>query len=427
MPEQVMDDIEADAEEVIPSCEYCGFGERWPRWLAPHPSEEHQCEVCDELGHGSDSHTFCDACDDVVTDDHECRCSSCGNLRDHCGYCERCDYPSCECDCDAEDGEYIHSWDYQPESIVWFGMAEGRPSVSETRGLDEAHRYRPPRDSQPYLGLEIETEAIHGSPRDIATVWTDADLGWCKQDGSLSSSGVECVSYPVTYARLEHDDKLTGVLERIRSAGGRSWEPGHCGLHIHVSRPSFSGKPHQWRFAAAHEAMEKELRKMAGRGDTGYCKWFAAEVEQAIPQPGRRVYDRDGDLVGHVEYQYVKQTAKKIIAGKVTSEDRYVSVNVTSGTIELRFWRGSLSPSHVLGAVALADGMQQWTRDMTMAVVRRDLTAKNANAWKAFQTWAIDHLPALQVKRIVKLAVKREVEVLPALTRAAYAAEGGEA
>ena len=167
---------------------------------------------------------------------------------------------------------------------------------------------------------------------------------------------------------------------------------------------------------------------MAGRnGEEGYCKW-GGTVHGPVPRsewtPDHvRYHERYGDR----PWADMPRKATKIIAGKQENEDRYVSVNVTDGTIELRFWRGSLSPTHVLGAAALADGIQRWTRDMRVPTVRRDLTGSQAKAWEAFQGWAIDNLPISQVQRIVKLATKRGVPALPALVSAAGAAEGGEA
>lgn len=439
MPEQVIIDEVVDAEvsdadEEVITCDHCsattGTGgmwhHSWRHWQTPHTTEQHPCEVCAEAGHDVDEHDFCEHCDEHVADDHRCTCY-CGRLREECGYCDGCDEPRCECDCNAEDGEYVHDWDYQPEEILWYGMVDGKHTTSQTQGRDAAHAYRAPHDTQPYLGIEVETEAMGCSPRDIAEIWTDNGMGWCKTDGSLSSQGVECVSFPHTYERLE-GGTLETVLVRMKRIGARSWEPGHCGLHIHVSRPSFSGKPHQWRFAAAHEAMSKELRTMSGRGgEEGYCKWDSTTYMQK-PVEELTAAERDyWHKFGDRPYVTVKATAKKIIAGKQQNEDRYVSVNVTKGTIELRFWRGSLTPTHVLGAAALADGIQQWTRDMSVPTVRRDLTGSHAKAWEAFQAWAAEHLPTKQVKRIYALASRRDVPVLPALIEAAAAAEGGDA
>ena len=415
MPEQVIDDT--TAEEEVTYCEMCRYGRAyaWPSDTDPHDTEDHPCDVCGVVGHDVEEHRYCHACDEHVSNGHEEVCDGCGYHED-------------DCECNAEDGEYVHDWDYQPDEILWHGVVDGEHTQRTTRGRSAAHSYRPPPDNQPYLGLEIETESMHCSPRDTAEVWTDAGLGWCKTDGSLSSQGVECVSFPHTYERLEADGTLERTLAAMKAVGARAWEPGHCGLHIHVSRPSFTGKAHQWRFAAAHEAMSKELRWMAGRnGEEDYCKWDGT-VHLPIPvaqMSARQLvnYERYGDR----PWADTPRKATKVIAGKQENEDRYVSVNVTRGTIELRFWRGSLSPTHVLGAAALADGIQRWARDMSVPTVRRDLPGSQAKAWEAFQGWAIDNLPILQVQRIVKLATKRGVPALPALVSAAGAAEGGEA
>ena len=167
---------------------------------------------------------------------------------------------------------------------------------------------------------------------------------------------------------------------------------------------------------------------MAGRnGEEGYCKWDGISHGMVPRSEWTCVQEQRYERYEERPYRDTPRKATKVIAGKQENEDRYVSVNVTSGTIELRFWRGSLSSTHVLGAAALADGIQRWTRDMRVPTVRRDLTGSQAKAWEAFQGWAIDNLPISQVQRIVKLATKRGEPAQPALGSAAGAAEGGEA
>ena len=415
-------------EEVIP-CEHCESDE--------HLSADHCCDICDQNGHSETAHPYCESCDtyaDHSTRDH--RCSNCGMLERECGYCDECDSTRCMCercysceecrsscicdedeDGDPEDGVNVHDYSWSPETISYMGMAGdyGQPINTYANGGMGAHSYPEPPDRQAYLGLEVEVECVHGDVLDVACAWNDSGMGWTKTDGSLTQQGIECVTYPVTYARLEHDGALARTLVAMKEGGARAWAPGHCGLHIHISRPSFKDKAHQWRFAAAHEQMSKELRQMSGRnGDEGYCKWEGVMLSER--NLNRPMDPATGMYIGD-RYRYVPQKATKIIAGKQDVGDRYVSVNVTRGTIELRFWRGSLAPDHVMGAAALADAMQQWTRNMTFAQVRQGLT------WKAFQAWATDGLAQAQLLRIVKLSVKRGVQVAPSAMRAAYAAE----
>lgn len=425
MPEQV---IEAtDAEEEVRTCDICeehGDG----RWMLVHDNaEEHECDVCYELGHHRSTHEYCNECSDYA--DHSTRrhrCHNCGEYARHCGYCGDCDETQCECrcesDCDDEEGDCfnIHDYSWQPPVIRYMGMVGGESlDIDRPSRNYHAHSYPPPPDSQPYLGLEIECEGMEGPAVEIAKAFNAHLMGWSKTDGSLMR-GVECVTFPVTYARLEHDGSLPRALREMAAAGGRAWGPGNCGLHIHVSRPSFKGKSHQWRFAAAHESMSAVLRVLSGRDPNaeGYCAWDAKTHEPT----GRQSPDRFGWVAD--DYRTVDQKASKIVAGKQLASTRYVSVNVTDGTIELRFWRGSLQPDHVMGAAALEDGIQQWTRDMSLADVRRSITGQDATAtWKAFQTWAGENLPQHQNTRIYKLAKRRHVAMTASFIRAAHAAK----
>jgi hypothetical protein len=457
MPEQVIDDIDA-AEEVI-TCEICGLSDPNTEegWWSPHTTDMHPCDVCGGNGHSDEDHRWCEACDEYVPNGHEGLCDDCGC---HVGDCQ------CDEDGEVEDGENIHNYNYQPGIIRYEGMVNGERTTAAQVGLNHvAHRYPEPPDTQRYLGLEVECEGVEGTPREIAQAWNSFDLGWSKSDGSLRH-GVECVTHPVTYERLEADGSLSDAIKAMRRAGGRAWEPGNCGLHIHISRPSFNGKSHQWRFAAAHEAMSVELRKMSGRvrrdsydSGEGYCKWEGSTARE-LHRNGTAVYlpaderQQEREAAATVRYAsyaeedadyerrraerdnrrrswvHVPQKATKIVAGKQVVGDRYVSVNVTEGTIELRFWRGSLAPEHVLGAAAMVDGIAQWTHTMSVQEVRAVITRKSATgakggslAWRAFQAWAQENLPAQQCERIVTLAVRRKVPVAAGLVRAAHAAK----
>ena len=399
-------DVDEEVETLY--CEWCDDDN------GDHASADHVCAVCGGTGHDVGSHPYCNYCDaNTVHDSDDHRCSNCGDRMAYHDYCDYCEETTCGCD-HGHDYEAmgIQEYNWKPDTIDFHGDVETQ-YVTRMRG-----GYPAAPDAQTYLGLEVECEGVHCGPGELAQVWNDSGLGWVATDGSLTDEGVECKTAPATYGALERRLPLESTLVRLAKVGGRAWGPGHCGLHIHVNRKAFSGRAHAWRFAAAHEAMSTEFRTLSGRqGDESYCQWpkKADSVEMKVARQTRiewfqTRYERaptDSELSGYPEWQQDGKRATKVIAGKALNSDRYVNLNVCEKTIELRFWRGSLRPSHVLGACALADAMVEYTRGMRFPDVRAGIT------WSKFQTWAAANLPSGQVTRIVNLATLRGVEVAP--------------
>jgi hypothetical protein len=264
------------------------------------------------------------------------------------------------------------SYGDNPDAIIWRGATD-----IETRC---GHSYPPAPTSEAYLGLEIEVEAVGCDANDIAETWNASDLGWSKHDGSLSD-GVELVSHPTTFERLASSD-IARVIGDVNAMGGRAWDPGTCGLHIHVSRKAFADKAHLWRFAAAHQRMSETLQALAGRGNVTYSSWPEYRSDR----------DLSRDPYGPVQ-------ATKVIAGKAYSSERYVAINLlNSGTVELRYWRGTTLAVGVLGAAAVESALFYWTRDLSV----RDI-ASGRMTWERFLAWAQANRPA-EYEAILALA-----------------------
>lgn len=359
-------DVDVPEDEPDPDhvCSNCGedMTATWPSrgcycWVCPSCENrvEYICESC----------ARCEGC---------CECMRC----DNCEEMYRSVCPDCDCcgDCCGchEGSDLIENYSYSPSPLTFHSVQEGRIYADRS--------YRAAPDDQAYMGLEIETEAVHGSPKDIARVWLDSGFGYAKEDGSLSD-GVECVTHPHTYAALKHKDRLATTLGQMSKAGARAWGTSTCGLHIHVSRKTFAQRSHLWRFCSAITSLREPLVRLAGRDGGQWCSWDTD--------------DGDG-------YRRGNPSPTKIVAGKAYQATRYVAVNLENTyTVELRFWRGSINPVHVLGAAAITDALVKWTRVMPFRTVRAGLT------WDGFMSWAADHVSPEQYADIAALADRRHL------------------
>lgn len=335
--------------------------------------------------------TECDCCGECENTREECTCcSECGGTTDH--YCSECDGYTCYgCEC-GQSG--LLSYGSVPDDIEW--------RSSNAAIWTPCHRRYPTApDKEPYLGLEIECEAIKADVSEITAIWTNSGLGWSSHDGSLSQ-GAECKTHPSTYEWLAQSN-LANTLVSMGRVGARAWDHESCGLHIHISKSAFTNRAHQWRFAHLHVAcFQHELMRLAARrGITHYCKFpheaSAGRSAMVVPHTHRYEQDRLGDRV------YQQETPTKIIAGKQVKFDRSVAVNVNDYTIELRYWKGSLHPRHVLGAAAIEDALYQYSQNMTFDQVKAKPT------WATFTLWTCDNLPQTQVDHIEQLCNARSV------------------
>ena len=341
-----------------------GYGS-WIRRLVP------VCESC---------HINCYDCGEPVTNEHSCsgidgneRCENCHNETftscDRCGdmvwsdqtnysdYSDRslCDY--CYNDDQEEERRhrFIHCYSHKPDA-VFHAIVEGELRVSAR-----------PRREVPYLGFELETNIKSGAPRNARDggaemLMNDApsDYIYLKEDGSIS--GFEIVTHPAT---LEAHLALFPweSLRRLASEFGHSsWRGSGAGLHVHISKDSFS-KFHLGKFLQFHDKNATELMRLAGR-ESNYAK-FGRITDDGWGSPKKA--DR------------VRQALKKEV-----NSDRYVAVNLQNNkSVELRYFRGSLLPSTVKGVLEFTQSVWTYTRDVRCTSINDH---KNI-MWPAYREW----------------------------------------
>lgn len=210
------------------------------------------------------------------------------------------------------------------------------------------------KESKPkklYLGIELEVEFNGVQTKTVAKCIEDVSSKWWypKHDGSLKR-GVEFVTHPVTYDWIvEHRNDISTKLNTIKSYGGRGWEPGTAGIHVHMSKSSFT-KKQLWNFQRLIYYYPDFIRKLSGKTWQAIDDWSDMTIEDKLDlelkaktksNPQRL---RDKCYGWYVENGWEYQ--------RPSHPDKYIAVNLMNKhTVEVRIFRSSLNPSTFLRAI----------------------------------------------------------------------------
>ncbi|WP_433621031.1 hypothetical protein [Nocardia sp. CA-120079] len=282
------------------------------------------------------------------------RCDECGAYADHtetvqggnevCSTCRFDDYHYCE-DCDTliplsddrcdncyhEGGHHlVHDYDYRPQ-----------PSFHGEGPL--------------FLGMELELITPHSQFDDAVelAVAELGDLGYLKEDSSISPCGFELVTHPMSwdYARTRFPWQL---LNKLRLLGCRT--DSSVGIHVHVSRAGFSSPAHIYRWLKFVYRNESQVITLARRRSRDWAE-FSPEA---------------------------RSSAAEFAKGSTNGWGRYQAINVyPAHTFELRVFASSLYPRQVKAALAFAAASVEYTRTLTAAQVAR----RRGWEWSAFTAW----------------------------------------
>lgn len=305
----------------------------------------HWCDRCES--HTSEDNSY-------INDRDEYWCESCAS--NWANWCDGCDtYNADSCDCDDES--VINHYSYKPDPIFL-----GNPS------------------NQAYFGLELETE-IRGSTyyTEVAQIFKDrananGEVAYLKEDASIGRGGYcgfEIVTHPMSFEYAMNASALYEAVEHIRDRyKARSWDgvrdgESYLGLHIHISRKGFKSGAHMHRFLALIYKNSRPVIQVAGR-KTSYAKF--------------------SDCWQYDEYDRPYLSFKRKVGTHYATE-RYSAVNTQNEhTIELRFFRGTMSPAGIKSSIQLAQAMLEYTRDLSVSDVRM-----GALDWEWFKSYVEDN------------------------------------
>lgn len=289
----------------------------------------------------------CDNCEDMLYDDDAHYWSGGSN----CSDCEHCN----EC----YNERSVRSRPQEPFSRCDPGLFRNYTFMPRLRfrnvGGQIVAEMEPPVDTSTlYMGMELEMEGarerleqinshINGDIRDAQD---ENCLVWFKYDASLDINGVEMVSHPATFDWWMNDFPWDG-LSQLAKEGAHSYQSGRCGIHIHVSLESFTSS-HLMKFLAFHYQNSLVCQAVGQRRSVTYGNW----ANWLTTRP---------NLV-----EYAKNKAGRgSHSSAVTFSDK--------GTIELRYFRGNLSPERVKKNLQWVEVVYQYTKQVRGVEMDREL------------------------------------------------------
>ncbi len=191
----------------------------------------------------------------------------------------------------------------------------------------------------PYMGFELEVEYTKDrvdieSAIDTSIITKNFLL---EEDGSLKN-GVEIISHALTYKEhMKRKHIYKEMLTYLRTNSFKSHDTKTCGFHVHISRAFIRGT-YAEKFMANFVFENKEnLEIFARRGESTY----------ALFKP----YSSSPDT-------------------------RYRAVNISSKTIELRFFKGTLNYTTFMATIQFCRCLYLWSKT-------QEIGSKNYS-WKKF-------------------------------------------
>lgn len=228
---------------------------------------------------------------------------------------------------------FIHSYSHKPNPLFFLDPAA--PTVHA------------PVAPVACMGVELETE-LPRSIRDCAAHAYEAcrgidDFIYAKHDGSLNY-GVEYVSHPFSWAWVQGGGgaRWSEFLAKLRETKHTSYDPGTCGMHVHVTRKFYQGDP-LFRLLNLAQNCPQLFLQMSRRNESDLIQW-------ANPRGGNPTQFRN------------------IADGHANSPTKYTSINVTQKTIEFRLFRGTLNTTGFFANLEATKAMLDFCTSSAAAV-----------------------------------------------------------
>lgn len=235
------------------------------------------------------------------------------------------------------------------------GMTQNKPKT-ETRG----HK----------IGIELEVEFKN---RDEKTKWNnEAKSNWfySERDGSLNdATGVEIITVPMTPKDIKARATWKPLINYL-SNKAKSWDSPRCGLHVHIGREILGSNPEQ-----QSETIGKLLYL--------YHHFVnGTDMNTRIFGRSRAYNEKDGKTSegaavatlgsGVLKLKEIKDTLKKGMIEK-SSSDRYFDINLlNTHTIEFRKGRGSINASRIIMVVEYCEMLCKYAKSAKWEEISKD-------------------------------------------------------
>ena len=219
------------------------------------------------------------------------------------------------------------------------------------------------------IGVELEVEF---KSRDGKSRWNDkAKSNWfyCERDGSLNENGVEIITVPMNPKDIKDRATWETLIEYL-SDKAKSWDSPRCGLHVHIGREILGSNPEQ-----QSETIGKLLYLYHHfvNGTPMNTRIFGRD--RAYNEKDGKT--REGDAVatlgsGVLKLNEVKNTLKKCLIDR-SSSDRYFDINLqNSNTIEFRKGRGSINASRIIMVIEYCEMMCKYAKSAKWEEISKD-------------------------------------------------------
>lgn len=265
-------------------------------------------------------YSYCAGCDEIISQDYAMYDENTGN-----SFCESCYSEHCE-------NEHIHSYEYKPD-----------PDFKFSRSKEKR------QNTTLYFGLELEVENKQEKMQndEMAESVTDYIDAYCKEDGSLDN-GFEIVTHPFSWQWYKDEkDNFSNLLDELSSNGFSSFDAETCGIHIHLSKRSFSTL-HLFKFLKMfydndNYPLIKGISQRTFNSSRGGCQWGASPESV--------------DTKDQID-----------IAKKKDSPTRYTAVNLeNTDTVEVRIFRGTLNRGSFHKNIEFVKAMFDFTLNVSIA------------------------------------------------------------
>ena len=294
------------------------------------------------------------------------------------------------CDSCFMDGEYLYPEDdnrlYHRDDLVWSDNHGGYFTYNVDRVENEEDEEDEENDRDGIFSWGADSTAVLNDPEIESTTSGDFTIGMefeceprgydsrrelvdhiveefpgevmCKEDGSLSPSGIELVMAPMTL------ESTKATWRRVEfPPGTRAWNAGSCGTHVHIDARAFT-RLTLAKFVAFWNSRENAalITLVAGRhpSTSPQAQQYAALVDMDPSSIIRTMKKAD---INVNRYRTVNLTTM----GRATCER--LGLPYASGhhanynTVELRIFRASLKPERTLAQIEMAHASVVFARE----------------------------------------------------------------
>ena len=239
-------------------------------------------------------------------------------------------------------------------------------AVSVYRGIHGYHHHHGGYQNAPKnstrghkIGVELEVEFNN---RTLKNDWSEnfsSNWFYCERDGSLNDNGTEIITVPMNPKDIKCRDTWEGLISYL-SSKAKSWDSPRCGLHVHIGREILGNNPEQQSetigkllYLYHHFVNGTPMNTRIFGRDRAYNEKDGKTPEgDAVMTLGSKI----------LKLKEVKNTLKKGMINR-SSSDRYFDINLqNSNTIEFRKGRGSINVSRIIMVIEYCEIMCKYSK-----------------------------------------------------------------